>query len=67
MILWTILPLEMVLADSEKVTAAAEIKRGSITMEAQMDAGHQYRIMRIISTDPMDYLKPELQPGRLIK
>jgi len=71
MMLYTIIPSEAIF-DSEPETgltensSEVEIKQGSVSLLTQALPGGQYKINRIISTDPQDYLKPEWQPGSIM-
>lgn len=71
MMLYTIIPLEAIF-DPETETspgesaAEVEIKQGPVSLLAQPLPGGQYKINRIISTDPQDYLRPEWQPGSIM-
>lgn len=72
MMLYTILPLEAIFdpetetSSSESAATEVEIKQGSVSLLAQPLPGGQYKINRIISTDPQDYLRPEWQPGSIM-
>lgn len=71
MMLYTIIPSETIF-DSEPETGPVEnsgeveIKQGPVSLLTQALPGGQYKINRIISTDPQDYLKPEWQPGSIM-
>lgn len=72
MMLYTIIPAEAIF-DSESETSPlessvgqVEIKQGSVSLLTQPLPGGQYKIDRIISTDPQDYLRPEWQPGSIM-
>ncbi len=72
MMLYTIIPFEAIF-DSETESGPPEssadevvIKQGSVSLLTQALPGGQYKINRIISTDPEDYLKPEWQPGSIM-
>lgn len=71
MMLYTIIPLEAIFdpemeTSSGESTAEVEIKQGPVSLLAQPLPGGQYKINRIISTDPQDYLRPEWQPGSIM-
>ncbi|HBF38496.1 MAG TPA: hypothetical protein DDW50_14405 [Firmicutes bacterium] len=69
---YTIVPLEYIFEGEEESEESEskkqknddiEIKREGVSLMVQSsDAGH-YKITRLISTNPNDYLKPEWQPG----
>jgi hypothetical protein len=69
MILYTPMPLELVLEgleDNATPLEFQEIEYKGITMLVSPEK-QMYRIQRVISTDPQDYINPDLQPGNLIK
>lgn len=72
MMLYTIIPSEAIFDSAtetssvESAAAEVEIKQGSVSLLAQPLPGGQYKINRIVSTDPQDYLKPEWQPGSIM-
>ncbi len=67
-LLYTVLPLELVLQESTKdVVENYELSMsgGSIIVEPlSMDKA---KIIRVISSDPQVYLQPQLQPGSIIE
>ncbi|HEY8416618.1 MAG TPA: YlzJ-like family protein [Limnochordales bacterium] len=63
MILWTIVPLEWVLDDDPAVPQLVEVPVGRMRVLVEAGADGGARIHRLLSTDPADYLHPELQPG----
>lgn len=72
MILYTVIPIESIF-DFETETDLAqnspnevEILQGRVRLLTQPLSGGQYKITRIISTDPQDYLKLEWQPGTIM-
>lgn len=72
MMLYTIIPSEAIF-DAEPQTSPlessadeVEIKQGPVSLLTQPLPGGQYKINRIISTDPQDYLRPEWQPGSIM-
>ncbi|MHB9145953.1 MAG: YlzJ-like family protein [Symbiobacteriia bacterium] len=64
MILWTPLPLELVTAGLEPaMPAPAEVRvRGRLVQVAPIGPGAG-TVVRLISSDPQDYLDPQFQPG----
>ena len=66
MILWTIFPVEIVLNGIERPPELAEVDYAGkkILVEKVTDA--QYRIIRLLTTNPQDYLRPDLQPGSIL-
>ncbi len=67
MIIWTPLPLELVLdgldAPPHKV---AEIRHLGRILLVEPISATQARIVRVISSDPADYLDASIEPGRVI-
>lgn len=66
MVLYTIVPEEIVLADLDKVTHSEEmIYRGKRILVQRLD-WQRLRIVQLVSSDPADYLDNGLQPGTVI-
>ncbi len=69
MILYTPMQLELVLEgfDKTKYPSYREIQyKGVSVLVEEADFGKQ-RIVKLLSTDPFDYLKPEMAPGSIIE
>lgn len=66
MLLWTIMPQEVIYAAEEYCPEYQEIDYAGLKMMVEKTTPTEYRIVRLLSTDPYDYLRPETQPGRLI-
>ncbi|NLJ75702.1 MAG: hypothetical protein GX325_00360 [Peptococcaceae bacterium] len=69
MILYTPMQLELVLEgfDKTKYPEYKEIKyKGVPVLVEKTDSGEQ-KIVKLLSTDPADYLKQEMLPGNLIE
>ncbi len=65
-LLWTIYPMQTVMSGQTDTPRRREISRdGRLLMVSEAQDGN-YRIERLISTDPADYLDPQWQPGRII-
>ncbi|NLP36623.1 MAG: hypothetical protein GX357_03095 [Firmicutes bacterium] len=66
--LWTIVPLSLVMEGSETFTPQyKEIKRNNAIIIVEESDHSAAKIVRVISTNPSDYLHPALQPGSIIK
>lgn len=66
--LWTIVPIEKVFADLQKVDQPLrEVSRDGITMLVREGNQGMGTIERIISPNPQDYLKPQWQPGVVVE
>ncbi len=68
MILYTPVQLELVLEgfDKTKYPDYKEIKYKGVPMLVEEAGFGRKRIVKLLSTDPFDYLKPEMTPGNLI-
>ncbi|HBG01960.1 MAG TPA: hypothetical protein DDW87_10365 [Firmicutes bacterium] len=67
MILYTVLPIEDVLEGVEEdPVSTLELVMGGLTLEVEPLGGFQARIVRVLSTDPNDFLLPHSQPGAII-
>jgi len=66
-LLWTAVPLELVLADSAApAPQCVSLVRGGRILEVLPVGEGVGVIQRLISADPQDYLAPEWQPGALV-
>lgn len=68
--LYTIIPLEIVLKNADDYTEIKEreiINYHGIIMEATRQNDGRYRIDRLLSTNPMIYLDERFQPGIILK
>ncbi|SDF76421.1 YlzJ-like family protein [Sporolituus thermophilus] len=66
MILWTVMPLEIVLEGLDAQPNYEEIDYNGLTVVVERLSPVQCRVIRIISTDPQDYLRSDLQPGTVL-
>lgn len=67
MILWTPLPAELVLDGLDAPPRPAmEVRSGGRLFVLQPITGTQARLVRLVSSDPADYLNPMFQPGRIV-
>ncbi|MED2253965.1 YlzJ-like family protein [Brevibacillus parabrevis] len=69
MILYSIIPTETVFANMEQVEKQEleEITNGHATMLVEPTGPYEGRIVRLISPDPQDYLKPHYAPGQKVQ
>ncbi|NLM51969.1 MAG: hypothetical protein GX197_03990 [Firmicutes bacterium] len=66
--LWTIMPLALVMEGSETFKPQyREIRRNNAIIIVEESDPVTAKIVRVISTNPSDYLNPALQPGNIIK
>lgn len=74
MMFYTIVPIEFIFGEDEPEPDEPqknnddeiEIKRGSISLMVRPHLPGQYKINRIISTNPRDYLNSDWQPGAIV-
>ena len=65
MILWTPMQLELVLEGLEEMVSprCSQVVHQGVPMLVEKTGYGRSRVARLLSTDPGDYLKPELSPG----
>lgn len=68
MILYTPVQLELVLEgfDKTKYPEYREVKYKGVPVLVEEAGFGRKRIVKLLSTDPFDYLKPEMAPGSII-
>ncbi|HMM21628.1 MAG TPA: YlzJ-like family protein [Selenomonadales bacterium] len=66
MILWTVMPLDLVLDGAEKMPACEEIDYGGLKIMVEKTSPVECRIVRLLSTNPQDFLRPDIQPGQVL-
>ncbi|MCE5287059.1 MAG: YlzJ-like family protein [Pelosinus sp.] len=66
MILWTAMPIEAVLDGIETSPVYIEAEYNGRRLLLENIAHNQYKIVRLISTDPAEYLCNDNQPGTII-
>lgn len=66
MILWTIMPEELVFSQESNPIPYEEIEFAGAKMMVEKVSDSERRIVRILSTDPADYLRQDIQPGNLL-
>lgn len=67
MILYTVLPIEVVLEGLEQERGFVDIQLQGLTITVEPVSLEEAVIVRVISTDPRHYLNPQLSPGRKIR
>ncbi|MGB9813570.1 MAG: YlzJ-like family protein [Thermovenabulum sp.] len=68
MILYTTMPMEIIMEGFDKVNInykEINVKENLRLIIEPID-NFSAKVIRIISSDPMDYLNPEYQPGNII-
>lgn len=67
MMLYTIYPLELILADDdEKIEAPVTMEVEGVKLIVEAAGSDQYKIVQLISSDPRDFLDERFQPGKAI-
>ena len=70
MLLWTIVPLEQIFNNvpdtAQLVNLFEDIEFRGVKLEVQEISPSEKRIVRIISSNPKDFLRPEIQPGMVL-
>jgi len=66
LILYTPLPLELVLLSDDSGSPYQEIEYDGVTLVVEPMGIGLGKIVQVKSTDPSVYLRPELQPGQQI-
>lgn len=67
MVLWTIIPPEIIFGVADNNPSYKEINvQGTSLLVEQVSSTHS-RVVRLLSTCPDDYLRPEFQPGALLE
>jgi hypothetical protein len=66
MTLWTILPTEMILSNMNIPTVYEEVTCNNMKLLVEKVGSTQYMVSRLLTTDPQDYLRPEMQPGTIL-
>ncbi len=63
MILWTVMPLELVFGEQESSTPYEEIEYAGTKLMVERLSPTEGKVVRIISSNPADFLNPQYQPG----
>lgn len=66
MILWTVMPIEAIFQNNDTTTSYEQIEYAGVKMEVEKVSNNQSRIVRLLSTDPQDYLRDEIRPGTIL-
>lgn len=62
----TVMPMEVIFPAPESALFLREVSYSGINLLVEQLPDGRNRIERIISSNPMDYLNPQLQPGTVI-
>ncbi|MEW6192452.1 MAG: YlzJ-like family protein [Bacillota bacterium] len=63
MLLYTPLPIELVMKGTEPIARFRETSVGGVPILVEEVSPGRGRLVRLLSTDPFDYLNPALTPG----
>ena len=63
MILWTVMPLELVFSQEEIKNPYEQINYAGADVMVERISDTERRIVRILSTDPQDFLRDDIKPG----
>jgi len=66
MILWSIIPPEMIWGTVNPPSPYEEIEYNGMKCLVEKTSTTQYRVVRLLTTNPTDYLSTELEPGKLL-
>jgi hypothetical protein len=68
MILYTVLPLEDVYDGlEEEIPPTTHMVRNGVLMEVEMCGDFEAKVVRVISSNPNDYLAADNQPGSILR
>lgn len=63
MILWTVMPIELVFAEQESATPYEEVEYAGTKLMVERLSPTEGQVVRVISSNPDDFLNPKYQPG----
>ena len=66
MTLWSIVPVETILDTVTTSPAYEEIECGGMKCLVEKTGPTECRVVRLLTTDPNEYLRNELQPGTIL-
>ncbi|WP_378952467.1 YlzJ-like family protein [Pelosinus sp. sgz500959] len=66
MILWSIVDPDLVLSDLTVQPVYEEAEYNGMKCVVEKVGSAQCRIIKLLTTDPSDYLRSELQPGTML-
>lgn len=64
--MWTIAPIESLTEGESRSEQEEILYHKGVMLSAAREASGGYRVRRILSTEPNDYLSAELMPNRII-
>ena len=60
------MPIDLVLDGAEKMSSFEEIDYGGLKVMVERISPVECRIVRVLSTDPQDFLRSDIQPGQVL-
>lgn len=66
MIIYSAMPVEYILEGMEQERQFQEIRIDNVTMIIEPVSATQYRVVRLLSPNPQDYLHAKYTPGTVI-
>lgn len=63
MILWTVMPLDVVFSEPEPAPSYEEVDVDGTKLIVERLSATEAKVTRIISSNPADFLNPNYQPG----
>lgn len=66
MLLWTVMPADVVFGSPEYQPCYEEVKIDGGSLLVERMSATQCKVVRLLATDPMQYLRSELQPGTIV-
>lgn len=69
MLLWTVVPLDVVFKEADSTEPAVrceEVGYAGGRVVVEKNSADQVRVIRVLSTDPREYLRQEWQPGTIL-
>ncbi|EGO62113.1 YlzJ-like family protein [Acetonema longum] len=67
-VLWTVMPIETVVASAAdpEIPVLEELEYQGIRLQVSKVSAAEYQVVRILTTNPEDYLRSDLQPGSIL-
>ncbi|WP_282034553.1 YlzJ-like family protein [Metabacillus indicus] len=67
MILYTSMPEELIFpAEAKEYSAFSFVECNGVQMQVRQTEGNEFEVVRILSTNPEDYLNEQYSPGQKI-
>ena len=66
MMIWSIIPPDILWNVAEPAPAYEEIEWGGLKCLVEKTSSTQCKVIRLLTTNPNDYLRNELQPGSIL-